>query len=233
MSELEDFYEARLYPVQDGVLQAIARAFAGSSDREPFLTGGTALSRRYYRHRYSDDLDLFFCRSDTYSESVEKALSALIANNFAIEAGSLVRLEQFTRLIATRTGVRLQIDFVNDTADRIGDLSTWEIYPWVDSVENILTNKLTALYRLEAKDVVDLREIALNYAFNWSDAFRAAEKKESGLDAVSLTEIVTAFPGDLFDAVKWRKRPDPERFLADLKRIANDMLDVAPNSLVK
>jgi hypothetical protein len=46
------YYNKVLYPLQNEVFPV----FEGS----PFyLTGGTALSRGYYNHRYSDDLDYF------------------------------------------------------------------------------------------------------------------------------------------------------------------------------
>lgn len=48
------FYIDSLYPSQNRILKII-NAFSN-----PFyLTGGTALSRGYLNHRYSDDLDFF------------------------------------------------------------------------------------------------------------------------------------------------------------------------------
>ena len=43
----------RLYPLQD-VLQVLSAAETGS-----YLSGGTAASRGYLQHRFSEDLDLF------------------------------------------------------------------------------------------------------------------------------------------------------------------------------
>ena len=51
-AELE-FYEYRLYPLQDQVSRLIG--YGGL-----YLSGGTALSRVYFKHRYSDDLDFFY-----------------------------------------------------------------------------------------------------------------------------------------------------------------------------
>jgi predicted nucleotidyltransferase component of viral defense system len=48
------YYEEKLYPLQNGVLSILSQ-----SGTDFFLTGGTALSRGYYNHRYSDDLDFF------------------------------------------------------------------------------------------------------------------------------------------------------------------------------
>ena len=50
-----DLYEENLYKLQDGVLSIVK-----NSDELLYLTGGTTLSRAYYHHRYSDDLDFFF-----------------------------------------------------------------------------------------------------------------------------------------------------------------------------
>ncbi len=53
----KEFYFEKLYPLQDVVLGVIDNpAF--------YLTGGTALSRFHYHHRFSDDLDFFY---DGYS----------------------------------------------------------------------------------------------------------------------------------------------------------------------
>ena len=58
---LSDYYEDRLYPLQDKVLKRIDQ-----SDTPFYLTGGTALTRFYLNHRYSDDLDLFQNDSVTF-----------------------------------------------------------------------------------------------------------------------------------------------------------------------
>ena len=56
---LEEYYIHKLYPLQD-----IAIKIMGSIDTKFYLTGGTALSRFYLNHRYSEDLD-FFTNRDT------------------------------------------------------------------------------------------------------------------------------------------------------------------------
>ncbi len=51
---LAKFYQDKLYPFQDRVLRLIQDLDVGF-----YHTGGTALSRCFLNHRYSDDLDLF------------------------------------------------------------------------------------------------------------------------------------------------------------------------------
>jgi hypothetical protein len=51
MNTSEEFFRERLYPLQDGILALVRRSGA------PFyLTGGTALSRRWFAHGFSEDL---------------------------------------------------------------------------------------------------------------------------------------------------------------------------------
>ncbi len=49
-----DFYFYSLYPLQDHVLHVLSELDIGF-----YLSGGTAASRGYLHHRFSDDLDLF------------------------------------------------------------------------------------------------------------------------------------------------------------------------------
>jgi predicted nucleotidyltransferase component of viral defense system len=47
-----DYYFDTLYPLQDAVIAVLA-----GLETEFYLTGGTAASRLYLQHRFSDDLD--------------------------------------------------------------------------------------------------------------------------------------------------------------------------------
>ncbi len=57
----ENYYNFQLYPLQDKVLNILSEA-----DHHFYLTGGTALSRQYLHHRYSDDLDFFLNRENDF-----------------------------------------------------------------------------------------------------------------------------------------------------------------------
>lgn len=50
----KSFYFEVPYPLQDEVLKVVSRIDTGF-----YLTGGTAASRGYLNHRFSDDLDFF------------------------------------------------------------------------------------------------------------------------------------------------------------------------------
>ena len=76
-TSFSEFYEENLYRLQNGVLNIV------NSLSVPFyLTGGTALSRGYYHHRYSDYLDFFVNRCKSFGTHVNSVLKALKANVF-------------------------------------------------------------------------------------------------------------------------------------------------------
>ncbi len=64
----QEYYEKQLYPLQDKALEVITKANTGF-----YLTGGTALSRAYLHHRYSDDLDFFVNQKEDFEK--ETAIS--------------------------------------------------------------------------------------------------------------------------------------------------------------
>ncbi|MDR2191280.1 MAG: nucleotidyl transferase AbiEii/AbiGii toxin family protein [Endomicrobium sp.] len=50
-----------------------------------YLTGGTAISRGYYNHRYSDDLDFFVKNDLQYKNYVNAIIHALEQSGFYID----------------------------------------------------------------------------------------------------------------------------------------------------
>ncbi len=69
-------YFDRLYPLQDEVLRLI-----NAEDAEFYLTGGTAASRGYLHHRFSDDLDLFTNDADEFSIWSDRVIQALLRSD--------------------------------------------------------------------------------------------------------------------------------------------------------
>jgi predicted nucleotidyltransferase component of viral defense system len=66
------YYERILYPLQDKVLKALNKLDTGF-----YLTEGTALSRAYLGHRYSDDLDFFLNQAENFQARVKKTVETL------------------------------------------------------------------------------------------------------------------------------------------------------------
>jgi len=217
-----EYYVENLYPLQDGVLNIISR-----SDTDFFLTGGTALSRAYYNHRYSDDLDFFLNKSQTYDEQQEKILALLREGGFVWDVQeNFTRTTNFTtlRVGCKDSDILLKLDFVNDLVPHFGGIQKTELFCRTDSVRNILSNKLSAIYRYAPKDVADIWEIARRESINWAEIIREAKQKEAGLEITYVCEIMKSMPQSEFESVAWVKRPDWEIFCDDVGRIVNDML---------
>jgi len=118
-----DFYLGRLYPMQDRILARLAPIETGF-----YLTGGTAASRAYLHHRFSDDLDLLVNDDD-----------------------------RFVRLTVTEADIVLKIEMVYDVPAHGGELKRDSVLGPLDSAENILANKLTAAVdREEPRDLADI-----------------------------------------------------------------------------
>ena len=229
MSDYAQFYEESLYPLQNGILRTLAPVCGSVLS----LTGGTGLSRFYFHHRYSDDLDLFGNAMEHFNEIVEASLFAIEHAGYGFVKGSIIRHEAYTQAVVQDGGTNLRLDFVNDVAPHFGEFIAHPLYPRIDSLRNILSNKITALYRLEPKDIADLYVIACSYRFDWNIALQEAEAKEAGIDAATIADIIAGFPRDMFSAIKWRIVPDPDKFYRTLSIMALDILHAGPNSLAK
>ena len=215
------YYEESLYPLQDGVMDILSR-----SGTDFFLTGGTALSRAYYNHRYSDDLDFFVNRSATFDEQLDKVLILLRDNGFEWSTDrEFTRAENFTTLkVKKDSEVFLKLDFVNDSVPLFGEIEQTCLFYRTDSIRNILSNKLSAIFRFAAKDVADIREIALRETINWSQIINEARKKEAGIELIYVSQILTGMPESEFEKIAWVKNPGWDVFRKDIEKIAFDML---------
>jgi hypothetical protein len=200
-----------------------------------YLTGGTALSRGYYHHRYSDDLDFFIYNDEVFNKHVDFVLSALKANGFVWDADSgIVKSETFTSLGLSQEGTDalLKIDFVNDIVPHYGDFIRNDIFPRVDNVHNILSNKLGAVFRFSGKDIADIREISLHESFVWSDVISEARHKDGGVEANVIGEILRSVPKSAFEEIRWANpAPGWKTFINDVSQIAHDLVSCSENSL--
>ena len=232
MRSCSDYYETKLYPLQDGVLRCVE-----GCRTDFFLTGGTALSRGYYNHRYSDDLDFFLCADPNFNAKVEMVLEALEQEGFRWgENKDFVRASDFLTLVVAREGYPdsfLKLDFVNDVAPHFGDIVETPLFNRTDSVRNILSNKLTALFRFEAKDVSDLHVICTHHRFSWANITEEALSKEAGVEAPLAAEILLGIPEADFRLVRWNAEPSWDEFRADLSVMALDLARGNVNSLCK
>jgi predicted nucleotidyltransferase component of viral defense system len=166
--EMEFFFKV-LYPVQDEILNAIGEVFGDAF----YLTGGTALSRFYFQHRLSEDLDLF-TETENMKTAVPRVVKAMesLGHEVTVEVSSVT----FGRLfVSLKSGRKLKVDLVADfpleKPKAVGNF-------YVDTLTNMAVNKLTAFEdRAELKDLIDLYFIVREGGVNVEEILELADRK--------------------------------------------------------
>ena len=116
--------------------------------------------------------------------------------------------------------VRLYLGF------RFGETKSFSQFNKVDNVENILSNKLSALIgRDEPKDVVDIWVIANNVSVDWPKMFQDANSKAVGIFPPEVAKKLSDFPTTMLEKIKWiNNPPEAQAFSEDITNICNSML---------
>ena len=207
-----------LYPLQDEVLKVLRGLETGL-----YLTGGTAASRGYLHHRFSDDLDLFANDAPQFLLWAERLIQGLSRHEWPVEV--LVREQRFVRLNVVQETVQLKIEIVNDVPAHVGDITTDPILGRLDSATNILANKVTALIdREEPKDFADIWGFCCRLGLSLSAALEGAQSKAAGIFPVDVARLLcTVEPSD-WQLVRWIEAPDADQYLSDLRQLGEDLI---------
>ena len=202
----------KLYALQDKVLTIVFE-----TENEFYLTGGTCLSRFYTEKRYSDDLDFFTNNSSRFSFAVKNIKQALKKHfELIVEVDS----KDFIRF---RVNDILQIDFVNDIASRYKDVVVTDQKYIIDNIENILSNKLTAVIgRDNPKDIFDIYLISKYYQFKWNEILHSAHEK-AGFSDDELLVRLKSFPSELFETIQLTDKNFLDNFDSEFTKIIEEI----------
>ena len=118
-------------------------------------------------------------------------------------------------------------------ASALTEFETHERLGTIDSWRNILSNKISALFRFEPKDVADIWILSKKKAFEWNIILDEAKTKEAGVDPEIIYNILRSFPIEKLDIIRWVQKPDYAQVKIDLDTIADDLFYGRENSLVK
>lgn len=217
------YFFDRLYPLQDAVLAALSTADTGF-----YLSGGTAASRGYLQHRFSEDLDLFVNDDSSFGLWAARFIDRLSARS-EWRTRVLLREARFVRLEVGSGETVLKIEMVNDVPAHIGVVTAHPRLGRLDSPENILANKLTAIAdRDEPKDLADVWGFCCRLGLPLARALDDASSKAAGLFPPALARgLLSASRAD-WDLIRWIEAPDPDTFLADLRRIGEELALLPP-----
>lgn len=219
------FYQNSLYPLQDEIL-----ALIGKLDLPFYLTGGTALSRHYLQHRYSDDLDLFVNDHPSFRALVDAIDQAFQENKVCYQA--LTRSTDFVRLeINGKDNTPLKLDLVNDLVCHVGGFEVSPQLGKVDNVYNILSNKISAIPRLEIKDFADIVCIAGKFRFNWETLINEAIQKDDWVNPLDLARYFFEVDAARFDLIKWINPVSITKIMKSCETMADEIIRGSDNSL--
>ncbi len=200
-----------LYELQDKVLDIVF-----SVEDEFYLTGGTALSRFYQEKRYSDDLDFFTNSSHRFNYAVKNIVSELRHHfnvKYELESKDFIRI---------KIDSLLQVDFVNDRVPRYKEPSILENGYKIDTVENILSNKITAVIgRDNPKDIFDIYLISRFYTIDWYEILESAQDK-SVFSFDDLIIRLQSFPSQLLHGINLIDKD----FLNNFKNDFSDLIEI-------
>lgn len=188
-----EYYNKVLYPLQDKV-------FPLFNDTPFYLTGGTALSRGYYNHRFSDDLDYFVNYHTDFQRIAEiqiEKLSKIFKNPEIDHKG-----EYFYRIFVAEG--KLKIEMINDVPAHVGQKVNHSLLGTIDSKENILANKLNAVIdRSLPKDIVDIYFL-LKDGLSLTQALLDVSSKAAGISPLFVAKTLAEFDYSLIDSeIKW------------------------------
>jgi len=213
------FYFNVLYPFQDRVLQVLDKLETGF-----YLTGGTAASRGYLHHRFSDDLELFVNDDERFGLWAERIIQALIRQE-KWEISVIQREERFVRLTVTEKDTLLKIELINDVPAHVGQIQQHPVLGRLDSAEDILANKITALVgREEPKDLADIWGFCCQMGLSVTDAIEGAQSKAAGIFPVDLARLLCSATRSDWEVVRWIDAPEVEQYIADLQRLGERLI---------
>jgi hypothetical protein len=215
----DSFYTDILYPFQDEVLRVIDQ-----SETEFYFSGGTAASRGYLRHRFSDGLDLFVNDRPEFSLWAERVIQGLAADGkWSVSVG--LKEERFVRLVVDSGDVKLKVEMINDVPAHCGELKRHEVLGLLDSGENILANKVTAvLDREEPKDLADIWGFCIVAGLSLEDAIHNAHSKAAGVFPADLARVLCSVTRADHDLIRWQNDPGFEAFRDGLNGLGKSLL---------
>jgi hypothetical protein len=189
-----------------------------------YLTGGTALSRAYLHHRFSDDLDLFVNYEARFGEWAERIVDTLWRRS-EWQTQVVLKDQYFVRALLSRADLILKLEMINDVAARVGEPRLHAQLGRIDSPENILANKLTALIgREEARDLADVWGLCQKLGLSLQAAISGAQSKSSGIYPADLARRLCLATRADWEAVMWIEPPDCETFLAELQKLGEQLI---------
>ena len=137
----------------------------------------------------------------------------------------LIKEERFGRINLVQKDVSLKIEMINDVPARVGETLNNPVLGRLDSAENILANKVTALLdREEPKDLADIWGFCCTRNLSLQAAITDAQSKAAGIFPADLGRILCSVEKADWESVRWIKAPPAETFISQLNQLGESLL---------
>ena len=118
-----------------------------------------------------------------------------------------------------RSGLDLKIEFVNDVPPRVGEPVMHPVLGLLDTKENILANKITALVdREDPKDLADVSWLCCRDGLSLQAALEGAEGKAAGVFPPLVAKRLAQGAEKGVPDVYWIQAPAPEEFAEGIQQ---------------
>jgi hypothetical protein len=205
-----------LYALQDAVLRCLSGV-----EQAFHLTGGTALGRGYCQHRYSEDLDFFVNDATDFELWRDRSIEAIrhMTDASGARFDVLLRETRFGRVVV-HGAEPLKVEFVNDVPCRIGEPWIHPVLGRLDTRENILANKVSALVDREApKDLADVFWLCCRDGLDLLAAIEGAGGKAAGIFPPVVARALERGMGRGVPPVFWIKAPSHHEFRRGIEEL--------------
>jgi hypothetical protein len=136
-----------------------------------------------------------------------------------------LREERFFRLTLAIGEVVLKIEMINAVPSRVGAVHDHPILGKLDSAENILANKITALLdREEPKDFADIWGFCQLMGLSLGEAISGTQGKAAGVFPADLARLPCSATMADWEAVRWIQSPRVDKYLVDLNALGEKLL---------
>lgn len=218
----------RLYVLQDKILEII-----DPLKGDFYLTGGTALSRFCLKHRYSDDLDFVSHKNPYFADNIQKITDALVEKNFEVKPFGISSTFAALHIFETGGQLKLHLDFINEKHSvHFGGFHSAERFSKIDSLRNILSNKISIVSRQEPKDIADIWIICKNYDFDWGEIIDEAAQKKL-VEEIFLVECLRNFDHNGLNNIRWIESVNIEDFKQDRDTLIENIITRSENKLFR
>lgn len=189
-----------------------------------YLSGGTAASRGYLQHRFSDDLNLFVNDDSRFDLWATRIIQAFLTQS-TWRVVVTQREARFIRLNVSASDVTLKVELINDVPAHIGLIRQYAELGRLDSAENILANKISSVVdREEPKDLADIWGFCCHMGLSLVDAIQNTGSKAAGIFVLDIARILSSVTEVDWEVVRWIHPPPPEQYVAELQALAERLI---------